>query len=447
MDCEKCKLEIIELFDKNVTSDLEARILEHIEHCPECYNEYKSILDIIEILKPQQLPETPFLLKQNIMNQLKMEENEMTTKKSRIIRLSNRAKKLLSVAAVLALTMLALPIIDHNTNLFNRSVKAANNLIEKSIRAAQQVKSMVITLYVRTLEDDNFSLVGTDYKMVKHSIYKSFEYPEKWRVEKPGRIVVFDGENQYLHIIKAQEFMKASRSFNILEGFDILLEPDRIMMREQSTLNKYGSKLQMEEKDGLVYLTITSKAQGNFLNDYNRNSSIIESDNRREYVFDKETNLLKGLKVFIIDGKKETLILESESIEYNTSIDPLLYAVNIPTGVAFRDLTLIPESDIFKNISSKRAAELFFNGLANSDWDLVGQTYATFHGKTERVEKLKDTLGGLKLVKLGEPFKSGLYAGEYVPYEIRLKSGKTIRHNLALRNDNPNKVWLVDGGF
>ena len=60
---------------------------------------------------------------------------------------------------------------------------------------------------------------------------------------------------------------------------------------------------------------------------------------------------------------------------------------------------------------------------------------------------LKSKFGGLTIMQLGEPFKSGQYVGEFVPYEIRLQSGKTIRHNLALRNDNPNKVWMVDGGF
>jgi hypothetical protein len=34
-----------------------------------------------------------------------------------------------------------------------------------------------------------------------------------------------------------------------------------------------------------------------------------------------------------------------------------------------------------------------------------------------------------------------------VPYEVRLKSGKVKKMNLALRNDNPDKKWMVDGGF
>lgn len=63
------------------------------------------------------------------------------------------------------------------------------------------------------------------------------------------------------------------------------------------------------------------------------------------------------------------------------------------------------------------------------------------------MEKLKNIYGGLELISLGEPFKSGLFPGEFVPYKIRLKSGEIKEFNLALRNDNPTKTWKIDGGI
>ncbi|HDP55580.1 MAG TPA: hypothetical protein ENN24_07890 [Bacteroidetes bacterium] len=98
-------------------------------------------------------------------------------------------------------------------------------------------------------------------------------------------------------------------------------------------------------------------------------------------------------------------------------------------------------------IICREAGELFFSSLAKNDWQLVNQIYPFFEGNSENAKMLKSKFGGLTIMQLGEPFKSGQYVGEFVPYEIRLQSGKTIRHNLALRNDNPNKVWMVDGGF
>ncbi|HZJ74313.1 MAG TPA: hypothetical protein VFC87_05870, partial [Perlabentimonas sp.] len=136
-----------------------------------------------------------------------------------------------------------------------------------------------------------------------------------------------------------------------------------------------------------------------------------------------------------------------ESIDYNVDIDPVLFALNIPEGQEWRDLATVPESEVFTNINSKKAAELFFNGLAKKDWSLVAPVLIHYESDGELSGDMKEKFGGLTLLQLGEPFKSGEYAGEFVPYEIRLKSGKIVRHNLALRNDNPNRVWLVDGGF
>jgi hypothetical protein len=51
------------------------------------------------------------------------------------------------------------------------------------------------------------------------------------------------------------------------------------------------------------------------------------------------------------------------------------------------------------------------------------------------------------VVKLGEPFQSAPYEGWFVPYEIQLSDGTTHKNNLALRNDNPAKRWVVDGGL
>jgi hypothetical protein len=42
---------------------------------------------------------------------------------------------------------------------------------------------------------------------------------------------------------------------------------------------------------------------------------------------------------------------------------------------------------------------------------------------------------------------NGLYPGKFVPYEIKLKSGETRKARLAVRNDNPEKIWEIDGGY
>jgi len=447
MNCETCKREMVNLFDTNMDPELKNSILEHINRCFDCQKEYHNALEIISMLKPKLQPNAPFLLKQNIMNQLKMENTEMKAQDPKVKKFSPRFKRILLVAAVLAATMVIIPIVNNNTSVFNSTARAANSLIDNSIRATQLVKSMIVKLKVRTLPNDNFSLVGPDYEMVNHSIYKQFGNPHKWRVEKPGRVVVCNGEFQYMHIVGMQEFYKAPSYHNLIEDFELYLEPEKILIKEQYNLKKDGSALTMEVKNGLVYLAVTHKAQGDFTNEYMLNTSIEESHNRREYVFDNDTKLLRGLKIYLIEGEKETLIVNLESIEYNVDIDPTLFALHIPQGQECIDLAAVPKGEVFTNITSKQAAEILCKRLSQKDWLLVAPALINYGPNGELSSDMKEKLGGLTLLQLGEPFKSGQYPGEFVPYEVRLKSGRIVKHNLALRNDNPNKVWLVDGGF
>jgi outer membrane lipoprotein-sorting protein len=447
MDCNECKLEMEKLFDPNADKIERAEIMEHIKHCENCSIEYRRTKEVFTMLKPKTLPKAPLTLKQNIIHQLKTEETKMEKEVSKTSKISSRTKKFLSIAAVLVIIMMVIPIVDKNNLFTDSTAKAAGMLIQSSIKATRLIKSMVIKFKVRTVDHDNFALVGTNYDMVDHTIWKTFDKPEKWRVEKSGRVVVFDGQYQYLWVPRTEEAIKAERNANIIEWLQILLEPGNILMKEQNNSKDKGSKITMDEKNGEILLSVTSKAQGNFINDYCKNRTIEESDNRREYKFDGNSKLLKGLKIFILDSKKETLILEIENIDYNVNINPSLFTMELPAGAEWRELTQNYNSSTFKNIGSKRTAELFFEGLANNNWALVEEACDFFKNKSDKVEKIKERFGGLKVIRIGEPFKSGLYPGEFVPYEIKLKSGETKKFNLAVRNDNPGKVWTVDGGF
>lgn len=62
-------------------------------------------------------------------------------------------------------------------------------------------------------------------------------------------------------------------------------------------------------------------------------------------------------------------------------------------------------------------------------------------------EGLLERYGGAELMHVGSAFRSGLYPGLFVPVEVVLKDGSRESLCLALRNDNPRRVWIVDGGF
>ena len=153
------------------------------------------------------------------------------------------------------------------------------------------------------------------------------------------------------------------------------------------------------------------------------------------------------MKIYILEGKKETLIVDITSIEYDVNLDPSLFVINLPAGVQWKGITPNLTGGGLKNVTSQHVAELFWLGIAKDDWKQVGEVSDFFRNPSEKVLRIKDYFSGLKVIKIGSPFKSGLYPGEFVPYEIRLKTGEIRRSNLAVRNDNPNKTWIVDGGF
>ena len=93
---------------------------------------------------------------------------------------------------------------------------------------------------------------------------------------------------------------------NFEEWFAVLLDPRLVLMKEKEAAEAHeGVRYSVRDEGDEVLLTVRAKARGDFRNDYLFNGSIDESDTRREYRFDSATNLLKGLKVYVLDGRRE----------------------------------------------------------------------------------------------------------------------------------------------
>jgi hypothetical protein len=103
----------------------------------------------------------------------------------------------------------------------------------------------------------------------------------------------------------------------------------------------------------------------------------------------------------------------------------------------------LADNEKYEQMGPKEAAQAFFEACADENWDEV----LKFWPASAVDQRLKDYLGGIEIVSIGEPFKSGNYGGWFVPYEIKFKSGATKKMNLAVRNDNPAQRYVVDGGI
>ena len=79
---------------------------------------------------------------------------------------------------------------------------AAAQVLTDAAKAVSNLHSVYIKAQIRTLPHDNFEYIGLDLDFVPNEMWKEFDgTPQgKWRIEKPGRIVVMDGQSSLLLI-------------------------------------------------------------------------------------------------------------------------------------------------------------------------------------------------------------------------------------------------------
>lgn len=100
----------------------------------------------------------------------------------------------------------------------------------------------------------------------------------------------------------------------------------------------------------------------------------------------------------------------------------------------------------YEKITPKKAAEAFFKACSEKNWDEFLKFMPPLDND-DRIEQIKQYLGGLQVISVGEPFKRGEFPGWYVPYKVRFNNGLVQDWDLAIRNDNPAKRYVLDGGI
>ena len=63
------------------------------------------------------------------------------------------------------------------------------------------------------------------------------------------------------------------------------------------------------------------------------------------------------------------------------------------------------------------------------------------------LDLMKERYAGCRLLETQPAFRSGQYAGVFVPCRVKMSDGRIEKIMLALRNDNPTGSWVADGGL
>ena len=358
--------------------------------------------------------------------------------------------KLAAAAAVIIVAVVL------SITVFNKSMPtvSAADVLQAATDAVSNVCSVHMKAQMRTLPRDNFSLIGLDYDFVPIEMWKQTDEngQVQWRVEKPGRVLLMDGQTTIMFIRPNHGVLRkkplplgcydswSGRLLNVHDLLDNELQkaknnPDReVRLRHMKSEGR--NKLVLE-------VNVTTRVAED---DYLRNKFISDSDHVKVYLFDAKTKLLESFQVSVNTEDKDVLIFEVTDIEYNIEIDDSIFALDFPENMIWtREPEILPDNERYEKMTPKEAAEAFFQACTEEDWEEVLKFWTT-----SRIDDhLKDYLGGLEIISLGEPFQSKGYSrlGWFVPYEIKLKSGYIKKMNLAVRKDNPAKRFVVDGGI
>ena len=385
-------------------------------------------------------------LKRDLLNAFPKHRLKTTIHTSNIRRIiMNKPLTRFAAAAVIIIAVVL------SINFWETSIPtAAAQVLTDAAKAVSNLNSVYIKAQIRTLPHDNFEYIGLDLDLVPNEMWKEFDGTAqgKWRIEKPGRVVVMDGKSSLL-LIRPNHAAEGGINTGFVQWLKPLLDVDKVLDSEVNLAQKQGSELVLtretasDGKDKLV-ISVEAHAQGDFTNDWLKNKSISASDNIRIYTFDAETKLLETLDVYIHTGQEDVLVFQITEIQYNIEIDPTLFTVEVPEDVIWHGQPEeLADNGKYEQMGPKEAAEAFFQACADENWDEV----LKFWPASAVDQRLKMYLGGVEVISLGEPFQSGLYPGWFVPYEIKLQMGGIKKHNLAVRNDNPAKRYVVDGGI
>lgn len=443
MNCNECLEEIYSLPLGAVDSITHSALL-HINSCEKCRNSYSEYQNIVRTLSPSFPIKAPSGIKENVLAMIHEEEAKSSRPAFRILSIHRRRSKWLAAAAMIGILLLVIPFLGRKDEL-SGNAKAAETIFMSAIYATDSIQTMIMHFRIRTDEKDNFDVIGANFGMVEHQLIHSVNDPQKWILEKGGRKVLFDGINQYLWVPSMDLAIKGSADADFIGWLRLLLDPSSIYWKEEQKAEIKGDSITIRKKGDEINLTLVSKAEGNFINDYMKDKTISSSTNRREYVFDNKTHLLKGLKIYLLQAHSETLIFELEDITYNPPINNSVFQIPLPNGIDWYS----PAEDNLGNSltqpDAKSAAKAALDGLSRSDINGKTALWSLFNPLSRKL--IVHFYGGLRVIKIGQPFRSGTYPGEFVPYTIQLPGGEIKKSNLAVRNDNSNKVWMVDGGL
>ena len=331
--------------------------------------------------------------------------------------------------------------------VFPKAQATAAEVMTKGAQAVAKLTSIHLRGQLRTYPADNFSFINADSPFYSIELWKQFEPDLKWRVEKPQRVVVMDGKSTVMLIKSGNTGVKLPQ--RTTSAFDTewlhrIANLSNTISNELDNARAKGWKLNLTEEtgtDGRLKSVVTVLAKSGVPdNDYCKNTFMENADTRRVYRFDAQSELLESVQIYLTRPAGEVQIFDLSQIDYNQPIDSSVWKLELPADVSWAQLEppKLPDNEKYASMTAEQAARAFFEACSREDWNEAGKFMSPIN------DRLKEYLGGVKIISLGEPFTSKDYPGRFVPYEIELRAQE---FNVRVSNTNSAKRCVIMGVY
>lgn len=428
MICEEFKKKVADLFDVNVDAAVKKECGRHMSQCHDCKEYYDGLAEAYDALCISSSGASHAVADKG----------------------GNNHGYRYAVAAV-AIFLVGLFV---GWNHFFPAPATSNTVspftLGQAIQCVQNVGSFRMDIYARTTPDENFAHFDPKADFVKINIRLMRQDDTVfYSVEKAGgRTVVCDGKNQYL--FSKGLFYKAGLDANILEHFNNLLYPERLLATQKGAIELSGkNKVHRSENDTTITLTTESYEKNGDMQQLLESGSMGDCKVTVENVFSKNDGLLRSVKVFVEDNGAKTLLLYIDRISYNVMLGKqAITALPDAGNCGWKDVDFTAEMakgrlQSLQKESASQAAQRIVNAIISGDRSRAeealyyyGNQYGALH------DGMKGCAASDFVVR-----NDGNYAGVYVFYKLTKADGTSEKRHIALRNDNARRIWIADGGL
>lgn len=422
MNCNDFKEKVVDLFDKDIDMQAQTQLREHMANCHDCKAYYDELRKTFNILQP------------------------LDTANIRKTKITHR---LWRYAAAVAIFLFGF-VIGWN-HLFSTPAVADDaklTFLQQSIQSVQNVGSFQMEVYARTTQQENFAtfdpampFVKIDIKLLRQNNFLFY------RVEKAnGRTVVSDGRNQYMWIPNVL-YLKGSQESDFLGHFANLIFPERLLTIQKSAIKLSNeNKMTQVESDSTIVLTVDGVEKNSDLRQLFETGKMDDCRLIVENTFTKNDGLLRFVKLWVIKDGKKILLLHIDNIRYNVMLNKG-EITRLPTAewtdITEQRATSSNRLKQLQNETPQQAAKRILNAII-ADKDSQAAEALIYYKSIlpQLIHKLK----GCK-VSAFETRKDSSYVGVYVFYTLTTPEGNREKRHIAIRNDNEQHIWIVDGGL